>query len=280
MRLSARRLAVLGHPVAHSKSPALHGAAYRVLGLPWEYGLEDVTGDRLADFVRSRDASWRGLSLTMPLKRDVLPLLDRREPLVDIAGGANTLLFADDGALQGFNTDVYGITEAFSRAGVTALDEVQLLGGGATASSMLIAVSRLGAGRVVVSARDAGRAAHLLELGDRIGLRVELGAWADAVDALPGADAVVSTVPGSAGIDLAFPERRRAASVFFDVAYDPWPTPLAKAWTQAGGRVVSGLEMLLHQAVMQVRIFVSGSAQAPLADETAVERAMASAVGL
>lgn len=271
---------MLGHPIAHSRSPALHTAAYQVLGLPWEYGMRDLTGEQLVDFVRSRDESWRGLSLTMPLKRDVLPLLDRRDELVDLAGGANTVLFADDGTLHGFNTDVHGITEAFSRAGVTALDQVQLLGSGATASSVLIAVQRLGARRVLVSARDAGRARHLVDLGARLGLVVSVGPWAAAADALPQADAVVSTVPGSAAIDLAFPRRLRAASVFFDVAYEPWPTPLAASWLAAGGRVVSGLQMLLHQAVMQVRIFASGSAQTPLSQEAAVERAMARAVGL
>src|SRR5690606_15226535 len=77
------RLAVLGSPIAHSKSPIIHTAAYRALGLPWEYSAIELTADELPRFVRDRDASWRGLSLTMPLKRDVLPLLHTRHRLVE-----------------------------------------------------------------------------------------------------------------------------------------------------------------------------------------------------
>ena len=110
------RLAVLGSPITHSKSPLLHAAAYAELGLDWQYDAIEVTGDTLAEFVSSRGPEWRGLSLTMPLKRDVLPLLDSRDDAVELTGVANTLLFG--AARRGFNTDVYGITEAFRANGV------------------------------------------------------------------------------------------------------------------------------------------------------------------
>ena len=280
----ATRLAVLGSPIAHSQSPALHAAAYAVLGLDWRYDAVDVTGATLAPFVASRDDSWRGLSLTMPLKRDVLPLLQATDATADLTAAANTLLFdrADGGlTLRGFNTDVYGVTEAFRDAGVATLDRVQILGGGATAASVLVAVRALGATRALVSVRTPAKAADLAALGARIGVEVTVGPFDVDVDvdddeAVP--DAVVSTIPGHAAHGLAFAERVRASSVLFDVAYDPWPSPLALSWTDAGGTVLSGLQMLVHQALAQVRVFVNGAPDATLPGEADVLAAMRAAI--
>lgn len=273
------RLAVLGSPIAHSRSPLLHAAAYDVLGLDWEYEAVDATGDALPGFLASRDDSWHGLSLTMPLKRDVLPLLASVDDTARLTGGANTVLFDRTGgslALRGFNTDVFGITEAFREVGVDALESVRILGGGATAASALLAVHGLGARRVLVSVRNPERVGDLLALGAGLGLTVDVGLLADAPEELP--DAVISTIPGHSEAALHFEERVRAHAVLFDVAYDPWPSPLASAWTRAGGTVISGLEMLLHQALAQVRVFVNGAPDVPLADEPAVLAAMRAAI--
>lgn len=269
------RLAVLGSPIAHSKSPLIQRAAYAVLGVDWTYDAVEMTGGRLPDFLDSLDETWRGLSLTMPLKRDVIPLLDQRHPLVDRVGGANTVLF-DGGAIRGFNTDVRGAVESLRSVGVDSLDSVHLLGAGATAASVLVAVAELGATRVLVSARTPEKAADLVRLGEQEGVAVELRAWSDGVgEGIP--DAVISTVPGGQN-DLVFSEEVRVSAVLFDVAYDPWPSELALAWESAGGTVVSGLELLLQQAVGQVRIFVTGDPDAPLPDEPAVLAAMRAAI--
>ncbi|MBN9607609.1 MAG: shikimate dehydrogenase [Actinomycetales bacterium] len=277
--MSGTRLAVLGDPVAHSKSPALHAAAYRVLGLDWSYTAVELPAIELGGFVDELGDDWRGLSLTMPHKQVVLPLLDEREELVEIVGAANTLLF-DGPRRLGFNTDVEGIVRALADHGVTALETVQILGGGATARSALAAVARLGARRVEVSVRDPERAADLTPLAERLGLELALRPFAapDAAAAVP--DLVLSTLPGHAEIELAVPEATRARAVLLDVAYEPWPSRLATAWQRAGGRVVSGLEMLLHQAIGQVRIFATGSRDGALPDEAAVVAAMRDAVGL
>jgi shikimate dehydrogenase len=277
------RLAVLGSPIAHSRSPRLHAAAYAELGLDWAYGAEEVTASELAGFVAARDATWRGLSLTMPLKRDILPLLDSLDATARLTGAANTVLFdrsAGGLALRGFNTDVFGVVEAFREAGVHRLDRVQILGGGATAASVLVAVHRLGAGRVLLSLRDPARAAGLVALGEELGLVVTPAPLAPAPDgSLDGAlDAVVSTIPGRAEHDLVFPRAVREHAVLFDVAYDPWPTSLARSWAEADGRVVSGLGMLLHQALAQVRVFVGGSPDAALPREARVLQAMRRAI--
>jgi shikimate dehydrogenase len=274
-----RRLAVLGSPIAHSKSPALHSAAYGVLGLNWEYAAIEVADDGLEAFVDGLDASWRGLSLTMPLKREVLPLLGERTSLVDVVGAANTVLI-DDGMRRGFNTDVAGIVGAFAEAGVTSLDDVQILGAGATAASVLAAASELGASSALVSARTLDKAQALLPVAQALGLDLTIRPFGVMDRSMTIPSAVISTLPGGTRIDIPYPEAVRAEAILLDVAYDPWPSELATSWSSAGGTVVSGLEMLLHQAVAQVRIFVMGREGGDLPRETAVLAAMRTAVGL
>lgn len=280
MSVGRRRLAVLGSPIGHSRSPALHKAAYEALGLDWEYGAADVVEDGLAAFLASRGPEWRGLSLTMPLKRAVLPLLDSEDEFAKLTGGANTVLFDEErGArvLRGYNTDVHGVVAAFREAGVERLDSVRVLGSGATAASVLVAASQLGVRRLDVSARTPAHALRLQALGAAIGVDVRIAAL-DSVRAHPVPDAVVNTIPGGAGVAVAFAEAVMAHAVLFEVAYDPWPTPLAASWYAAGGRVISGLEMLLHQALIQVRIFVGGGPDIPLHAEDTVLAAMRGSV--
>jgi shikimate dehydrogenase len=269
------RLAVLGSPISHSKSPLLHAAAYRQLGLDWQYEAIEITGDSLADFVRSRTDEWRGLSLTMPLKRDVLPLLTVADRLVTQTGGANTVLF--DGGIHGFNTDVYGITEAFRAAGVQSLDRVQILGGGATAASALAAVAALGATHAQFALRDPAKGAPLERLGETLEVNVVVRPFGLHERSMIVPDAVISTLPGHSEHDLVFSEPTRAGAVLFDVAYDPWPSRLASAWL---GTVISGLEMLTLQALAQVRVFVNGDPGAALPNEAAVLAAMKRAATL
>lgn len=275
-----RRLAVLGHPIAHSKSPSLHTAAYATLGLPWSYGIADVESGSLGEFIDGLGPEWRGLSLTMPLKREVLPLLDTVDELVMLSGGANTLLLDRQGeraTLRGFNTDVHGVIEALRGGGVTEVSTARILGGGATAASVLIALHRLGAERVEIAVRAPEKLGQLTALAEQldIDLTVETLGGAD-----PGttASVVVSTLPN--GTDAAVSVGDPAGRVLLDVAYEPWPTPLAALWAAGGGIVIPGLEMLAHQALAQVRIFVGGSAKVALPDDVAVFAAMRHAVGL
>ncbi len=268
-------LAVLGSPITHSKSPLLHRAAYAALGLDWQYEAIEATGETLPEFIATRDSSWRGLSLTMPLKRDVLPLLSWADDLVVQTGGANTVLF--DGGIRGFNTDVYGITEAFRAAGVHNLTHVQILGGGATAASALAAVAALGATRAQFALRDPAKAEPLARLGETLGVEVIARPFGLQDRSMIVPDAVISTLPGHSEYDLVFAEPIRRGAVLFDVAYDPWPSTLAATWL---GTVISGLEMLTLQALAQVRIFVTGSPHTALDTEPAVLAAMKAAVAV
>ena len=271
-----RRLAVLGSPISHSKSPLLHRAAYERLGLDWRYSAVEMDGVRLGEFLGGLDASWRGLSLTMPLKRDVLPLLDSIDEVAAITGAANTVLFGD-GARRGFNTDVGGIVRTLHEAGVFEASRCVLLGGGATAASALVAMSDLGAREVRVLVRRPGAAAPLVELGSRLGVQVGEGGLAEFAT-IDRADLVVSTVPGGTDLGVAASAGLISSAALLDVAYDPWPSPLAAGWIAGGGTVVHGLGMLLHQALLQVRIFVNGDPNAPLDDEDAVLGVMRAAV--
>jgi Shikimate 5-dehydrogenase len=270
-----RRLAVLGSPIAHSRSPQLHAAAYGVLGLPWEYSRADVPSGTLPRFLAELTPEWRGLSLTMPLKREVLPFLDSRSDAVESSGAANTVLFADGGT-HGFNTDVAGIVGALGDHGIAEAGSVHLIGTGNTAASALLAVARLGARDVVVSGRSPDGLADLERLGERIGIPTRTRRYGDAFEVVP--DLVVNTLPGHADPDDV-PEAD-AGGALMEVPYDPWPTPRAARWAERGALVANGLEMLLHQAVEQVRIFVTGAEGGALEREAEVVAAMRTAVGL
>jgi shikimate dehydrogenase len=275
-----RTLAVVGSPIAHSKSPRLHAAAYAVLGLPWSYSAVEVVEGSLGAFVNTCGPSWRGLSLTMPFKREIIPMLATTSELVDLVGAANTVLFDEGGSLHGFNTDVAGIVAAFADHGVTALTSVRILGAGATAASVLAAVAQMGATHALVSAREPTRALWLEPLANTLGVALSVDRLGHRDDAQAELSAVVSTLPGASDHGMTYPEAVRGGAVLLDVAYEPWPSELAKMWTAMEGTVVSGLEMLLHQAVGQVRIFVTGTEGGALPRELEVIAAMRAAVGL
>jgi shikimate dehydrogenase len=275
----SRRLAVLGSPIGHSKSPALHRAAYEALGLDWSYEAVEVTEDALAGFIEGLGQEWRGLSLTMPLKKAVLPLLSETDRIAEQTGGANTVLLDGD-SLRGFNTDVAGIARALQGAGLGEARYVHILGGGATAASALVAAAELGAERVDVHVRDLTRSAWIEPLATSLGLRVRIRPFAQADRSLDVPELVISTLPGGTQTEAVYTDSTRRRSMLMDVAYEPWPSPLARQWEAVGGRVVSGLAMLAHQALLQVRVFVSGDPLEPLQDEPDVLAAMLDAVGI
>jgi shikimate dehydrogenase len=270
-----RRLAVLGSPIEHSRSPGLHSAAYAVLGLPWRYTRVEVASGELPGFLLGLDDSWLGLSLTMPLKREVLPLLTERTDDVETSGAANTVLLGADGP-RGFNTDIAGIVGALGDHGVSDVDTAHIIGTGNTASSAFLAAARLGASRVMISGRSLDGIAALERLGDRLGVHTEWRLYGSHVPVR--SDLVINTLPGD--VDPDDVADADLGDVLMEVPYDPWPTPRAARWAERDGLVVSGLEMLLHQAIAQVRIFTTGVEGGELADEDDVIDAMRESVGL
>ncbi|MDI5972161.1 shikimate dehydrogenase [Streptomyces sp. SL13] len=262
-----RRAAVLGSPIAHSLSPALHRAAYTALGLTgWSYGRHEVDEAALPAFIdRLRTepaAGWAGLSLTMPLKRAVIPLLDRVGAPAAAVQAVNTVVVAADGTLDGTNTDIPGLVNALRDSGVTRVPSAAVLGAGATASSALAALAGLCDGDVTVYVRGPARAAEMRAWGERLGVPVVVAPWERAARALD-APLVIATTPAGATDALAAAVPA-APGTLFDVLYEPWPTALAAAWAARGGAVLGGLDLLVHQAVLQVEL-MTGRVPGPLA---------------
>lgn len=246
------RCAVLGDPIAHSLSPVLHRAGYAAAGLDdVTYDAVRVPDDGLAGFVAGLDDTWRGLSLTMPHKRRALALGGTITDRARLAGAANTLVLERGTVVLADNTDLPGAAAAVRERYDGPVRAATILGGGATAASTALAMCDLGALRIRLLARSADRAAETAAVvaAHPSAPTVEVAALADG--AVEG-DVVVATIPAAAQDD-ALVARCADVPVVFEVIYDPWPTPIAAA---AGDRVlVSGLDLLVHQAVLQFQLF-------------------------
>jgi shikimate dehydrogenase len=248
-RSSGRRAAVLGHPVAHSLSPVLHRAAYAELGLDWQYTAVDITPAQLPDFLDRCGDEWVGLSLTMPLKETVIGLLDVVDDPARSVRSVNTVIF-DGGQRRGVNTDIDGLAGILAGADLGSPCSATVVGAGATARSAVAALAGHGVTAIDARARRADAASELAALAVDMGVPASAGEWPVAPHSLT-SDVVVSTVPAEAGRGLWVPAD---PGLLIDVIYHPWPTPLAAAWTAAGGVVVGGLELLVGQAVRQVEL--------------------------
>src|SRR3954453_18485935 len=249
--VDARRAAVLGKPIAHSLSPVLHRAAYEELGLTGcSFDRFELNAGALHGFLGQLGPEWAGLWVTMPLKRAVIPLLDEISDTAASVEAVNTVVFTEDGRRLGDNPNIPGMVAALRERGIEQVDSAAVLGAGATASSALAALARICTGEVVAYVRSEARGAEMRQWGERLDIEVRTADWADAAGALH-APLVIATTPAGAtdALALAVPER---PTTLFDVLSDPWPTELAARWSMIGGAVVSGLDLLVHQAVLQV----------------------------
>lgn len=269
-------LEVWGDPIDHSMSPALHVAAYAVLGVDWSYGRRQVSVATFDDELANLDPTFRGLSLTYPLKGVAHGAAVRRDRYAELTGAVNTLVVGVDEGPAGFNTDVAGLVRDLREHGVAALDEARIVGAGATATSAVVALAELGARRVDVVARRPESVAPLQALGERMGVAVSATPFHGPHTPLA---VTIAALPGGTPVDEAVADAlAQTGGVLYDVVYGHWPTPLAAAWERAGLRAVPGFGMLLHQALLQVRLFAGGDADRPLPDEPAVLQAMRVAV--
>ncbi|WP_217157789.1 shikimate dehydrogenase [[Mycobacterium] fortunisiensis] len=254
---SARKAAVLGSPIAHSRSPQLHLAAYQALGLTsWTYERIECTAEQLPGLVGGLGPEWVGLSVTMPGKFAALEFADQHTDRAQLVGSANTLVHLPSGGWRADNTDVDGVVGALGSAGDSAL----VIGSGGTAPAAVVALAELGVQRITIVARDEGKASRLVDLARRCGVHsgwCELGG-AGLRDAVSAADSAVSTIPAVAAAGYADVLAR--VPRVLDAIYDPWPTPLAAAVEAAGGEAINGLQMLLNQAYAQVEQFTGMAA--------------------
>jgi shikimate dehydrogenase len=254
-----KRAAILGKPVAHSLSPVLHEAAYRALGLDgWSYERVEMDAEGLPGFVDGLGQEWAGLSVTMPGKRAALDFAAEATPRAAAVGAANTLVRRDSGGWLADCTDVDGVVEALRIAGgyqPNVGDTGLVLGAGGTAAAAVVGLAALGVRTVDLVVREPARAAETVESAEKTGLVVNVRRWAEADFAVLAADAavLVSTVPPAAVAPIV--DALAAVPCLLDVIYHPWPTPLADAVAARGGRLATGLDMLLHQAFGQVEHF-------------------------
>ncbi|MEU5907457.1 shikimate dehydrogenase [Micromonospora sp. NPDC047467] len=255
-----RRAAVLGKPIGHSLSPVIHNAGYAAAGLAgWSYTRIECAAAELPALVAGLGPEWVGLSVTMPGKEAALAVASEASPVAAAVGAANTLVRRPDGSWHADNTDVAGMVQVLTDAGVRAGAAVTVLGAGGTARAALAAAAQLACSSVTVVARRAEAVDDLRPVADAVGVVLNAGAWGDAPRHL-GAEVVVSTVPKGVADPLAEAGTWSAGAVVFDALYDPWPTPLAAAAVAAGLRVVSGLDLLLAQAVGQFEQFTGVAA--------------------
>ena len=273
------RLAVLGHPIAHSASPALHAAAASALGQNWDYGRRDVREDELAAFVDAVRESWLGLSLTMPLKRAVIPLLDGSDRLSAELGVANTVRF-DGGRAIGANTDVIGFERVLRGAAAHAVHgrtRALLLGSGATALSALAALGRVGVVDVACYARTPAHAGSLRRYAHEHGIALSATGLQDLPAVAPPEAIVVSALPPGAADHLALLPGA-PANALLDVAYGFGEAPLVKRWRATGGMALDGTALLVEQALAQDAFFLTGDAEAPLTGLPRAREAMHAAL--
>ena len=268
---------VWGSPISHSLSPTLHQAAYATLGLDWEYRAREVTLAGLPQEFLSLGEGARGLSLTMPLKEGILELVATHEPVVDVLGVANTVVLGTDGPLL-TNTDPLGVSGALDDAQVNA-DVAWIVGAGATARAVGYALVGRGTQEIVLVVREPGRAVATADVLRGLGATVSVVPLDDVAHA-PAPGLVVSTLPGGSEFPFVPSAGLLKSSVLFDVAYHPWPSSAATLWQAEGATVISGLSMLVHQALHQVRWFLTGRGDQALPEEAAVLNSMMRSAGL
>ena len=238
------KAAVLGSPIAHSLSPIIHQCAYQVLGWDWSYERYEVKSGELPDFLSRHEGQFRGLSLTMPLKEEVLTLVDSLSDQARMTNSANTIVFDELGS-TGFNTDIGGFQDALRAHEVAIPSEAAVLGGGATARSAIAALDG-SAQRIHVFSRSAHRNKGLVNSATKS--IVEIHPWENA-EACANYSLIISTTPKGATDDL---QIHNNSGVFFESLYNPWPTPLLKKWQEAGGVGIDGLDLLVWQALGQL----------------------------
>ena len=248
---------MLGRPIGHSLSPAIHNAGYAAAGLGgWSYTAIECAEEGLPALVEGLGPEWAGLSLTMPLKEVALDVADEVAPVCSAIGAANTLVRRQYG-WHAYNTDAPGMVRALLEAGVRRTPRLSLLGAGGTARAAIAAAASLAAD-VTVYTRRPEAAEELRAVAEALDVELTAAPWSAALESTS-APVVISTVPKGAADHLAVADFS-ARPVVFDAIYDPWPTPLAAAARQAGCPIVSGLDLLLWQAVDQFELFTGAKA--------------------
>ncbi len=247
-------LAVLiGSPVAHSLSPAIHRAAFAAAGVDWSYAALDVADGRGAEAVEAmRLLGLAGMSVTMPHKTAVADAVDRLEPAARSLRSVNTVSWDGD-ELVGSSTDGAGFIASLAEVGIDVADaRIAVIGAGGAARSVIDALGRAGTNDITVLNRshDAAERAAQLATAASVGIVSDV----TRADIVVNATSVgMGVVPAGAGDDdlPCDPVLLRPEQVVVDLVYHPLRTAWLTAAHEVGARTVDGLGMLIHQAALQ-----------------------------
>jgi shikimate dehydrogenase len=265
---TTRVAAVIGSPVRHSLSPALHNAGFAATGVDWVYAAFDVAPGSVGGALEAmRALGLGGLSVTMPHKEAAAELVDELDPAAAALSSVNTVVPIGDGRLKGYSTDGAGFVASLDAAGIDVVGQrVCVLGAGGAARAIVDAVARAGAASVVVVNRSADRALAAAQLAGAIGSVGEAASIAET-------DIVVNaTSVGMGSADAPFdPTLLHAGQVVADIVYHPRRTALLSGAAERGARTVEGLGMLVHQAVLQQQLW-TGMSPDPVVMWAAAER--------
>ncbi len=242
------RGAVLGSPISHSLSPFLHQAAFSYLGIDGSYDRIEVRSGELANFIESQGKNYDYLSLTMPLKEEVIEL---GIPLSEIAlksRSANTLINRED-VWSATSTDGIGFISALAHRNFSDFTSVLILGAGGTARAVAAALDGV-AQSITILGRTTSREKAFADIISHSQFSYIL--WSNSFD-LSQFSLVVNTTPAGAADALAESAVADPAGLFFDVIYKPWPTVLATRWQSLNAPVIAGVELLIYQGIEQLR---------------------------
>lgn len=266
----SKHFAVVGDPIGHSLSPAIHSAAYKFLGLDWDYTRFQVAKGNLQSFLQDEGSYLSGVSVTMPLKLEASALASSCDSIVTQLGVANTLV-RSTGGFSAFNTDVFGIEMALKESWGPSGQRISILGAGATAQSALYAVSRKAAqAQVFIYVRDVSRTQAIQNLGIALGMNLEVREIESFSD---DQDLTISTIPATALDSLAVIAQ---SGGLLNVNYSSKDSFFSKQFSE--NQVVQGETMLIWQAIAQIRIFLNGAPESEIKDEAALFEVMANAI--
>lgn len=244
------KAAVLGSPISHSLSPRLHNEAYRFLKIDGDYSSFDVTAGTLEEFLSKKSVGWNGFSLTMPLKEEAISIAQWVDPLVSRIASGNTLVRRDNN-WNLYSTDVQGFRSAWNIHNSVSPSTILILGSGATARAAIAAFDSHQTKISVIHRNSTREDAMRASVQHAI---VDFKQW-DFVEDFYSFDLIINTTPKYALDEFASKILHQPAGVFFDVIYDPWPTKFAQNWTQVGGVIMGGLELLIAQGIEQMKLY-------------------------
>lgn len=245
------RAAVLGSPISHSLSPRIHNFAYAKLGISGEYSAIEVGQGELKAFLDTAGSSYKGFSLTMPLKEEALDISGLIDDYAHQASAINTLIRVGS-EWYGYNTDVRGMIQLLSNSD---LGDVHVLGGGATARSALVAL-RDRAAKVTVYRRSESRDAALRMANSDIAIR----SLTEVREAFQGS-LLINTLPINAFLEVSEigeiigSQGPTPEGLLLDALYAPWKPPLTRYFEERGKKVFSGIDLLISQAIEQIELF-------------------------